>query len=58
MKFHLTIDTSKATYPDGTKGAEEILAWKGREERMELAKMIVGRALDHFQIELVDVEPA
>lgn len=58
MKFHLTIDTKNATYPDGTRGLEAKLEESGPEERLELAKMVSGRALDHFQIELVDVEPA
>ena len=58
MKFQLLIDTTNATYPDGTKGIDRKLEESGPEERLELAKMVSGRALDHFQIELVDVEPS
>ena len=58
MKFHLTIDTTNATYPDGTRGLEANIEESVPADRLELVRLAAGRALDHFQIELVDVEPA
>ncbi len=57
MKFTLLIDTTKATWPDGTKDFEQYLRQMDAGERAALVTEIAGGALGHLQIDLLEAHP-